>query len=93
MNDETRLEAAHRGGHEDGAHGVQALNGQSSPAEVLMALEEAGQSEQEECKEAFWKGVLAAASRGMVFFVLRSAGGGERVCDGARVWGGTKFFP
>lgn len=67
MTDETRLEAAHRGGHEDGAHGVQALNGQSSPAEILMALEDAVSDSAEECKGAFWKGVLAAAARGMVF--------------------------
>lgn len=39
MSDEVRLEAAHRGGHEDGTHGIQALHGRS-PLEELMEMEE-----------------------------------------------------
>lgn len=40
MSDEVRVGCAHRGGSADGTHGIQALNGEMTPAELAMVREE-----------------------------------------------------
>lgn len=50
MTDEIRMGAAHRGGHQDESHGIQALNSARSPLEELMAAEEGGRPERDEVR-------------------------------------------
>lgn len=71
MTDEERLQAAAGGGHQEGAHGLQALNGASSPLEILLATErdpETEAAERRECREeAFRRGRLVGSSRLMSY--------------------------
>jgi hypothetical protein len=74
MSDEVRIGAAHRGGHEDGTHGIQALHGMT-PLDEVIAMEEAGRSEREEVRveamRRFMLYLFADERPGKVWFATR----------------------
>jgi len=83
MTDGERLEAAHRGGHEDPAHGIAALNGELDPSQWAELADEIEQglplhlvaglapedlAEMEaRARLPFWRGALAGQSRVMAY--------------------------